>query len=150
MMVAQELEIFQGPGNTYLTAGTAVRPWSFVDRTAFSAVGLAGIIQVLDREDEKQDLAELRCSFVRIDNLGDCGLRLIRPIVARAYKEDGAFVISFEDANVNAGGETMTDAIDMFKDAIVFTFKFLSKKEPILDERLKGCFEVLEQHVQAC
>ena len=53
---------------------------------------------------------------------------MVRPILAVVQKEDGVFVASFVDANINASGESQLDAVEMLQNMVASTFRLLSKK----------------------
>ena len=59
---------------------------------------------------------------------------MVRQILAVVQKEDGVFVASFVDANINGSGESQLDAVEMLKDMVASTFRLLSKKEDVLGE----------------
>ncbi len=65
-------------------------------------------------------------------DLAPASVVLLRPIPVTVQQEDGVYAASFEDANVNASGETLNDALDMLKEMIAFTYEEYSEKEAVL------------------
>ena len=67
-----------------------------------------------------------------LTDLAPARLVLLRSIPVSVQQDDGAYLASFEDANVNASGETLNDALDMLKEMIVFTYDLVSDKKAVL------------------
>jgi predicted RNase H-like HicB family nuclease len=82
-----------------------------------------------------------------LDDLAPSPWVLVRSIPVDVQKEDDIYLASFLDANINASGETPSDAVDMLKDMIASTFRLLSKKEPVLGEGPQRQLAVLRQFV---
>jgi len=51
---------------------------------------------------------------------------LIKPFEVVILKGDNCYVSSFLDANIHSGGETVNEAFDNLKYAILYTYKHLS------------------------
>lgn len=82
----------------------------------------------------RSELKELRSSLelpstvlrVPVQSLDPEPLDVLAPIEAVIRPSDGGFVATFFDANVNASGETETEAFENLKDMLVATFEEFS------------------------
>jgi hypothetical protein len=85
---------------------------------------------------------------VPIQSLEPCPYDIIRPIQAVVQEEDGVFVASFFDANINASGESQLDAVEMLKEMLASTFRLLLAKESALGKGPQRQLAVLRQFIQ--
>ena len=81
----------------------------------------------------KSRVAELEAASqvtVPIESLAPEPFEVIRPIIAIVRRHGDEYVATFYDANVNASGETETEAVFNLKDMIVATCELLSAHDP--------------------
>jgi hypothetical protein len=74
---------------------------------------------------------------------------VLKPIWAVVQEDDGAFVASFFDANINASGNDQLDAVEMLKEMIVSTFRLFAEKEAVLGPETQRQFAVLREFMKA-
>lgn len=87
--------------------------------------------------------------IVPIQSLATSEFILIMPILAVVQDEDGAFVASFFDANVNASGDTQLDAIEALKERLIITFRLYTERESELGELPRRQLSVLREFIKA-
>ncbi len=87
--------------------------------------------------------------IVPIQSLDPRPYDVIRPIQAVVQEEEGAFVASFFDANINASGESQLEAVDMLKDILASSFRLLAAKESALGQEPRRQLAVLRGFIQA-
>jgi len=85
---------------------------------------------------------------VLIRKLDSPSVTIVNAIPAQIEIEDGVFVASFVEANINASGETEDEAIKMLKDMIAWTYQFLCQKESVLGQQPQRQLAVLRRFVQ--
>ena len=137
--------------------------WHFIKVAAQSAIGassllgvgdvLAGNLPVRPQTHATvvyQDASRLRATTVlMVDDLSPSVLRLLRPIPVYVEKDDGIFVVSFQDANINASGDTISEALEMLKDMIAFTYQLFSDEEATLSAGPRNELAALRRFVRA-
>lgn len=62
-----------------------------------------------------------------IQSLAGTGYHLKKPMEVLIREDEQGFVVSFFEANVHASGETIGNAMDMFRDALTQRFRFLAE-----------------------
>ncbi len=92
---------------------------------------------LLQRVEVLEEQIQRRSIIVPIQDLAPSTVDVIQPMLAVVREEDGAFVASFVDANMNASGETQLDAVEMLKDVIASSFRLFVAKEAVLGEEPK-------------
>ncbi|HJT36071.1 MAG TPA: hypothetical protein VJ783_28875 [Pirellulales bacterium] len=70
------------------------------------------------------------------------------PILAFVQPDDGAWVASWSEANVNASGDTELEALDMLKDAIASTFRLFCNEEPNLGDDLAKRLTIMREFLR--
>lgn len=89
-----------------------------------------------------------RSVIVPIQSLEPWPYEVIRPIQAVVQEEDGAFMASFFDANINASGESQLDALEMLKSMLASSFRLLTAKESILGDEPRRQLAVLREFIR--
>jgi predicted RNase H-like HicB family nuclease len=89
---------------------------------------------LLQRVEDLEQQIQRRSVIVPIQDLAPARVEVIQPILAVVQDEDGTFVASFVDANINASGESQLDAVEMLKDVIASSFQLFHNKEAVLGE----------------
>ena len=92
--------------------------------------------------------AQTRRDTVPIQSLEPWPLDVIRPIYVVLQEDDGAFVASFIDANINASGESQLEAVEMLKDMLASSFRLFLAKEAILGKEPRRQLAVLRQFIR--
>jgi len=105
------------------------------------------ISEVLQRVEALEQRINQRSLIVPIQDLEPSPVEVKQPIFAVVHEEDGVFVASFVDANMNASGETQLDAVEMLKDVIASSFQLFLSKEPILGKEPQRQLAVLRRFV---
>jgi hypothetical protein len=95
-----------------------------------------------------QSFSVLASNAVLIQNLRPSSLEIIQPIPAVVQEEDGMFIASFVEANINASGEGHLDAIEMLKDMIASSFRLLVRKESVLGKEPRRQLAVLRRFMK--
>jgi hypothetical protein len=90
-----------------------------------------------------------RSVIVPIQDLEPSPVEVIQPILAVVQEDDGAFVASFVDANMNASGESQLTAVEMLKDVIASSFRLFLSKEAVLGEEPKRQLAVLRHFLRS-
>ncbi len=85
---------------------------------------------------------------VLIRSLDSPSVTIINAIPVQIEIEDGVFVASFVEANINASGETKDKAIEMLKDMIAWTYQLLCQKESALGQQPQRQLAVLRRFVR--
>ncbi|MEX0679355.1 MAG: hypothetical protein WD063_19925 [Pirellulales bacterium] len=88
-------------------------------------------------------------SVIVIASLTPAPLEVLKPIPVTVLPDDGAFVASFFDANVNASGDTALDAFEAIKDVIGSRYRLLVKHEKELGVEPKRQLAVLREFIRA-
>jgi predicted RNase H-like HicB family nuclease len=86
---------------------------------------------------------------VMLDDLAPSSLTLIRPIPVTVELDEESFLVSFVEANVNAGGETLPEALDMLKEMIAFDYQFFGENETDLGSGPRNQLAVLRRYVRS-
>jgi hypothetical protein len=113
------------------------------------------LVNTLNRQVRKlsQRVAELESepqpALVPIQSFEPLPFEVAQTILAVVQKDEGVFVASFFDANINASGDSQLDAVEMLKDMIVSTFRLLVRKEEVLGDGPRKQLAVLRQFVRA-
>ncbi len=120
---------------------------SLLERMKLTAVpdqlaDLRDRVQILERQTKQRSI------IVPIQDLGPTPVEVTNPILVVAYEEDGVFIASFIDANMNASGETQLDAIEMLKDVIASSFRLFLDKEAILGTEPRRQLAVLKRFLR--
>jgi len=89
-----------------------------------------------------------RSVIVPIQSLEPSQIEVIQPILAVVQEEDGAFVASFVDANMNSSGESQLDAVEMLKDVIASSFQLFLSREAVLGDEPKRQLAVLRHFLR--
>lgn len=89
-----------------------------------------------------------RSGVVPIQDLEPSPIEVTHPIFAVVYEEDGVYIASFLDANMNASGESQLDAVEMLKDVIASSFRLFVEKESLLGEEPKRQLAVLRHFLR--
>ena len=103
--------------------------------------------EILQRVEALEQRINHRSVIVPIQDLEPSPVEVKQPIFAVVQEEDGVFVASFVDANMNASGETQLDAVEMLKDVIASSFRLFSNREAILGEEPRRQLAVLRHFV---
>jgi predicted RNase H-like HicB family nuclease len=103
---------------------------------------------LLQRVEVLEEQIRRRSVIVPIQDLAPARVEVIQPILAIIQEEDGAFVASFVDANINASGESQLDAVEMLKDVIASSFQLFLKKEGVLGDEPRRQLAVLRHFVR--
>ena len=90
-----------------------------------------------------------RSVIVPIQSLDPLPFEVTQPILAVVQEEDGTFLASFFDANINASGESQLEAVEMLKHMIASSFQLFSSNESILGETPQSQLAVLRKFVRA-
>ena len=106
-------------------------------KTLSEAMVLLELNEVRERVEVLEEQANQRSAIVPIQSLDPLAVEVIQPVLAVVQQEDGVFVASFVDANINASGESQLDAVEMLKDIIASSFQLFLNKEPVLGEEPK-------------
>ena len=85
-------------------------------------MALLQITEVLQRVEALEQRINQRSVIVPIQDLEPSPVDVKQPIFAVVQEEDGVYVASFVDANMNASGESQLDAVEMLKDVIASSF----------------------------
>ena len=104
--------------------------------------------EVLQRVENLEQRINQRSVIVPIQDLEPSQVKIKQPIFAVVQEDDGVFVASFVDANMNASGETQLDAVEMLKDVIAASFQLFLNKESILGVEPKRQLAVLRCFVE--
>jgi hypothetical protein len=104
--------------------------------------------EVVGRVNVLEQRIHQRSVVIPIQSLEPAPVDVVAPILAVVQEEDGAFVASFVDANMNASGETQLDAMEMLKDVIASSFQLFLSKEQVLGEESKRQLAVLRHFVR--
>ena len=105
------------------------------------------ISEVLQRVEALEERINHRSVIVPIQDLAPSPVEVKQPIFAIVQEEDGVFVASFVDANINASGESQLDAVEMLKDVIASSFQLFLDKEDVLGEEPRRQLAVLRHFV---
>jgi len=84
-------------------------------------------------------------TVVPIQSLHPSGIVVQRPILASVYLDDGCYVASFVDANINGSGESILEAVEMLKEQISWTFSYYTENEGSLGEATAKQLAVLKE-----
>ena len=136
--------------------------WSFFKATAKSAIGASSLLWIGDVLGGDMPVRPMTCAtlvcqgndglqarmFVVLNDLAPSPLTLLRSIPVTVQKEDDVFVVSFPDANINASGETLSDALEMLKDMIAFTYRLFSDEESVLGNGPRNELAALRRFVR--
>ncbi len=95
-----------------------------------------------------QSFGQLPPGSVPIRSLDSPSVTIINAIPAQIEIEDGVFVASFVEANINASGETKDEAIEMLKDMVAWTYQLLCQKESALGQQPQRQLAVLRRFVR--
>ena len=102
---------------------------------------------VQERLQALEEQIRQRPIIVPIQSLEPSPVEVTQAILA-VGEEDGAFIASFLDANINASGETQLDAVEMLKDVIASSFQLFVSKESVLGEEPKRQLAVLRHFLR--
>jgi hypothetical protein len=94
-----------------------------------------------------KELAE-RPFFLPVSTLSPRPAEILKPLCATVTREDGCFVASFCEANINASGSSRSEAMEMLKDAIVSAYYVLSDLEGELGEEPMRQLSVLREFIR--
>jgi hypothetical protein len=83
-----------------------------------------------------------------IASLAPENLELVKAIPIVIEEDDGTFVASFLDANINASGENSLDAYEQLKQTVVSRFRLLEKHEHELGTEPRRQLTVLRDFVR--
>ena len=86
-----------------------------------------------------------RPNIVPIQSLFPHRIQVLQPIHAIIQPEDGEYVATFFDANINASGESPLEAIESLKEVIATTFLFFLGNEQALGQEPKRQLSILRQ-----
>ena len=103
---------------------------------------------VQERLQALEEQIRQRPIIVPIQSLEPSPVEVTQAILAVVRGEDGAFIASFLDANINASGETQLDAVEMLKDVIASSFQLFVSKESVLGEEPKRQLAVLRHFLR--
>lgn len=102
----------------------------------------------------EQEMAEVRAriavrpTLVPIQTLAPHPVEVTNPILAVVQPDDGAWVASWSEANVNASGDTELDALDMLKEAIASTFRLFCDEESNLGDDLAKRLTIMREFLR--
>lgn len=88
-------------------------------------------------------------TLVPIQTLAPHPVEVIKHILAVVQPENGAWIASWSEANVNAGGESELEALDMLKDAIASTFRLFCEQEANLGDDLAKRLAIMREFLRA-
>ncbi len=108
-------------------------------------MALLQITEVLQRVEALEQRINQRSVIVPIQDLEPSPVDVKQPIFAVVQEEDGVYVASFVDANMNASGESQLDAVEMLKDVIASSFQLFLNKEAVLGEEPQRQLAVLRR-----
>jgi hypothetical protein len=103
---------------------------------------------ILQRVAALEQQIQRRSVIVPIQDLVPSKVEVVKPILAVVQEDEGAFVASFVDANLNASGETQLEAIEMLKDVIASSFLLFTGKEAVLGDEPQRQLAVLRHFVR--
>lgn len=107
-------------------------------------------VKQLEEEVENiHDQLNRRSVIVPIQSFEPFEFEVTKPILAVVQEEDGVFIASFFDANINASGESQLDAIEMLKDMIVSSYQILETNEKILSTEPQRQLAILRNFIRA-
>ncbi len=106
------------------------------------------ISDVVQRVEALEERIKHPSVIVPIQDLEPSPVEVKQPIFAVVQEEDGVFVASFVDANMNASGETQLDAMEMLKDVIASSFQLFLNRESVLGEEPRRQLAVLRHFVE--
>jgi len=101
-----------------------------------------------DRIRVLEDRADQRSVIVPIQSLEPGPVEVTQPILAVVYEEDGVFVASFADANINASGESQLEAVEMLKDVLASSFRVFIENEAVLGREPQRQLTVLRRFLR--
>lgn len=116
-------------------------------KTLNEAKLMLGISALENRIEQIEERA--RSIIIPIQSLSPNQYEIIKPILAVVREDEGAFVATFFDANINSSGETQNEAVEMLKDSIASSFRVFQEQEAVLGDIPKRQFAVLQQFVRA-
>lgn len=90
-----------------------------------------------------------RAIIVPILTFAPAPFEVLSPIHVVAQSEEGVYLATFFDANVNASGESQTEAVECLKDMLIAKFRLFCKKEDVLGEEPRRQLGVLRQFMRA-
>ena len=117
-------------------------------KTLYEALALLHVEALTERIEGIENRLRGRSIVVPIQSLEPWPYDVIRPVQAVVQEEEGAFVASFFDANINASGESQLDAIEMLKDMLASSFRLLLAKESTLGEEPRRQLAVLKGFIR--
>lgn len=117
-------------------------------RTLSEAVALLQVNNVLERLEVVEEKIRQRSIIIPVQNLEPSPVEVTEPILVVVHEEDGVFIASFVDANMNASGESQLDAVEMLKDVIASSFQLFVEKEAILGLEPKRQLAVLRRFLR--
>lgn len=101
-----------------------------------------------DRFDELKQLLKDGCVRTYIETFAPQGVVIIKPIPVSIVCDDGVFIATFFDGNVNASGDTSLDAFESLKGTLLATFRFFCKREGELGREPKRQLAVLRDFMR--
>ncbi len=136
--------------------------WSLIRAAAQSAAGASSLLWIGNVLSADLPIRPMTCAtvycrsddgfqattIVMLDSLNPFAPVLRQSIPVSIQQEDGVFVASFSDANINASGETLSDALDMLKEMIVFTYEEFSEDESALGVSAQNQLAILKRFVR--
>ena len=101
-----------------------------------------------DRFEELKRLLKDGCVRTYIETFAPQGIAAIRPIPVSIVCDDGTFIATFFDGNINASGDTSLDAFENLKGTLLATFRFFCKRESELGSEPKRQLAVLRDFMR--
>lgn len=93
--------------------------------------------------------ATIHSQIVPIQSLSPHPLDVRKHLNAVVSYEDGAYVASFIDANINGSGDTLLDAVEMLKEMIASTYLFFEANEASLGSEPQRQLNVLREFIKS-
>jgi hypothetical protein len=92
---------------------------------------------------------ERKPTLTPITSLAPRPFQVLQPIYAVVREDGGAFVASFADANINASGDTRSEALEILKDSLAARFRFFAESEAELGDEPQRQLSVLREFLRA-
>ncbi|MDZ4820182.1 MAG: hypothetical protein SGJ20_14535 [Planctomycetota bacterium] len=84
---------------------------------------------------------------IPIQSLNDDQLVVIKEILAVVQEDEGAFVATFFDANINASGDSQIEAVEMLKEMLASSYRLFVNREQELGTRPRQQLATLRKHI---
>ena len=126
------------------------RPLDAVEEKSIAlAKAMLGIFELEQKYAALEDRLARQAVTVPIQSLEPYSVEVVIPILAVLRDDEGTFVASWFDANVNASGDSEPEAIEMLKESVVGTFLVLREQESVLSDDLRAKLRLMQKFLRA-